>query len=122
MVPAKKVWPLVCPPPTTNKIFTLQRVGCQTINALTFLLFSPSTHVRISVTSLSHLKAGIFRFIFIMSSAKRQKMASLLDQLKQHTTVVADTGDFDRKFELSVYVQKWFVIELATNTCPTQQA
>ena len=33
-----------------------------------------------------------------MSSPKRQKMASLLEQLKQQSTVVADTGDFERKF------------------------
>ncbi|XP_033628755.1 transaldolase-like [Asterias rubens] len=30
-----------------------------------------------------------------MSSPKRQKMASLLEQLKQQSTVVADTGDFE---------------------------
>lgn len=30
-----------------------------------------------------------------MSPVKRQKMESVLDQLKHHTTVVADTGDFN---------------------------
>ena len=30
--------------------------------------------------------------------AKSQKMSSALDQLKQYTTVVADTGDFEGKW------------------------
>lgn len=30
-----------------------------------------------------------------VSPVKRQKMESVLDQLKHHTTVVADTGDFN---------------------------
>ncbi|TRZ15945.1 hypothetical protein HGM15179_011181 [Zosterops borbonicus] len=35
-----------------------------------------------------------------VSPVKRQKMESALDQLKHHTTVVADTGDFN---ELQVF-------------------
>jgi len=31
-------------------------------------------------------------------AAKIQKMSSALDQLKQYTTVVADTGDFEGKW------------------------
>uniref|UniRef100_A0A8U7NIH6 Uncharacterized protein n=1 Tax=Corvus moneduloides TaxID=1196302 RepID=A0A8U7NIH6_CORMO len=30
-----------------------------------------------------------------VSPVERQKMESALDQLKHHTTVVADTGDFN---------------------------
>uniref|UniRef100_A0A8C0U4M0 Uncharacterized protein n=1 Tax=Cyanistes caeruleus TaxID=156563 RepID=A0A8C0U4M0_CYACU len=33
-----------------------------------------------------------------VSPVKRQKMESALDQLKHHTTVVADTGDFNGSF------------------------
>lgn len=33
------------------------------------------------------------------SPVKRQRMESALDQLKQFTTVVADTGDFNGKRE-----------------------
>lgn len=33
--------------------------------------------------------------IMSVSPVKRQKMESVLDQLKHHTTVVADTGDFN---------------------------
>ena len=32
-------------------------------------------------------------------AAKQSKMASALDQLKQYTTVVADTGDFEGKYK-----------------------
>lgn len=34
-----------------------------------------------------------------MSPVKRQKMESALEQLKHHTTVVADTGDFNGERE-----------------------
>ncbi|NXX98076.1 TALDO Transaldolase, partial [Centropus bengalensis] len=38
-----------------------------------------------------------------VSPVKRQKMESALDQLKHHTTVVADTGDFNAgKFDLQI--------------------
>ena len=32
-------------------------------------------------------------------AAKQSKMAGALDQLKQYTTVVADTGDFEGKYK-----------------------
>ena len=33
-------------------------------------------------------------------AAKQSKMASALDQLKQYTTVVADTGDFEGNIKI----------------------
>lgn len=41
--------------------------------------------------------ASAVRFAMSGSPVKRQRMESALDQLKQFTTVVADTGDFNGK-------------------------